>query len=132
MSKVDYKKIYSENMNGLKWDSNQYDVHHIDLNRSNNDFENLVLVPKRLHRKFHFFYNSIKDVDFSNLSCIHSQSSHTLQSLSDFFEVKEEMLQMLLLKNQLTIPSVLGYKDDFDLILSSCKNGIYSKYIRTC
>lgn len=132
MNKVDYKKIYSENMNGLKWDFNQYDIHHIDLDRSNNDFDNLVLVPKRLHRKFHFFYNSIKYVDFSNLSCIHPQDSHTLWSLSNFFEVKEEMLQMLLLKNQLAIPSVLGYEENFDLILSSCKSKIYSKYIRNC
>lgn len=30
-----------------------FDVHHIDFNRSNNDINNLVALPKELHQNYH-------------------------------------------------------------------------------
>lgn len=128
MSNKDYKGIYSIGMNNLVWDSNEYDVHHIDLNHDNNDFDNLVLVPKRLHRKFHFFYTGIKNDSFENLYDLYSQSHYTLKMLSDFFLTKDEMQKMLDLKNQLLIYRP-AEREDFDLILSAYNQELYSKYI---
>lgn len=33
--------------------SNDFEVHHIDLNRKNNEILNLVAIPTKLHRDYH-------------------------------------------------------------------------------
>lgn len=43
-----YKKITNTNHNTKK-----YSIHHIDENRENNDISNLVMLPKKLHLKYH-------------------------------------------------------------------------------
>lgn len=30
-----------------------FDVHHLDENRENNDIDNLLMLPKKLHQKYH-------------------------------------------------------------------------------
>ena len=57
----DYRKYYAQYYN-IEWDSNLFDVHHIDRNRSNNDIRNLVLLPKNLHRELHMVYNELDRV----------------------------------------------------------------------
>lgn len=42
-----YKKYY-----GIEFGAD-YEVHHIDMNHSNNSINNLILLPKELHRKLH-------------------------------------------------------------------------------
>ena len=49
---VDYKKVY-EDAFGIKWDRRLYEVHHLDHNRENNNIDNLLLIPKQLHRQLH-------------------------------------------------------------------------------
>lgn len=46
--RLKYKRYY-----GIDFD-NSYDIHHIDLNHNNNDIKNLLLLPKKLHTKYHF------------------------------------------------------------------------------
>lgn len=58
-----YKQKYERHF-GIKWNTNLYEVHHIDHNRENNDISNLVLLPKSLHQKLHSlngFINAISD-----------------------------------------------------------------------
>lgn len=43
-----YKRYY-----GIDF-GKEYAIHHIDGNRSNNDINNLVLLPTKLHSKYHF------------------------------------------------------------------------------
>ena len=50
----DYISIYKD-ATGIDFDSSNYEVHHIDEDRSNNDIENLVLLPKELHSKYHIW-----------------------------------------------------------------------------
>ena len=57
----DYKKYYAQYYN-IEWDSNLFDVHHIDRNRNNNNIRNLVLLPKGLHRELHKVYNELDRV----------------------------------------------------------------------
>ena len=42
-----FKRYY-----GLEF-SKDYHIHHIDLNHSNNDIDNLMIVPKELHEVYH-------------------------------------------------------------------------------
>lgn len=46
--RLKYKRYY-----GIEFDVS-YAVHHIDEDRENNDISNLVLLPSRLHSKYHF------------------------------------------------------------------------------
>lgn len=48
-----YKRHY-----GIEFDGD-YAIHHIDLNRKNNDISNLLLLPKGLHAKYHIILNAI-------------------------------------------------------------------------
>ena len=50
-SRIDYRKLYKEYYN-IEF-SNLYEIHHIDRNRENNSIENLILLPKELHSKYH-------------------------------------------------------------------------------
>ena len=47
--RLKYKKHYN-----IDFDRN-YDVHHIDFNRENNNISNLLLLPKILHSKYHAY-----------------------------------------------------------------------------
>ncbi len=49
-----YKKHY-----GIDF-SRKYDIHHIDLNHENDDIGNLVLLPKKLHSRYHFLLSSCR------------------------------------------------------------------------
>lgn len=58
MSKnFDYRKFYKEYY-GIDFGS-EYSIHHIDFNRDNNSIHNLILLPKRLHRRYHFVLNAL-------------------------------------------------------------------------
>lgn len=47
----DYRKKYKRYY-GIEFGS-EYAVHHIDFDRSNNNIENLLLLPRGLHNKYH-------------------------------------------------------------------------------
>lgn len=48
---MNYRRLY-EDMTGEKIPKG-YEIHHIDFNKKNNDIDNLVMLPKKLHRKLH-------------------------------------------------------------------------------
>lgn len=52
-----YRKYYQE-ITGIQIDLS-FDIHHIDGNRGNNDINNLVHLPKKLHNDFHKLRNEI-------------------------------------------------------------------------
>ena len=54
--KTDYRKIYKDYY-GIEF-SNEYQIHHLDLDRTNNEIWNLLLLPKKLHQQYHFFLNA--------------------------------------------------------------------------
>lgn len=53
---MDYRRLY-ENHYGITIPP-EYDIHHIDFNMDNNNIENLLLLPKDLHRKLHWVRNT--------------------------------------------------------------------------
>jgi len=50
-TKFNYRKFY-EQKTGKKIPKD-FDIHHIDFNRENNDIMNLVAIPKKLHHNYH-------------------------------------------------------------------------------
>ena len=46
-----YRKFYEKQTN--KKIPKDFDIHHIDFNRENNDIANLVAIPRQLHKKYH-------------------------------------------------------------------------------
>lgn len=63
MSKINYRKIYCSHY-GIADPGPDFDIHHIDCNRENNNVENLILLPQRLHHQYHFAmsaFNSAAD-----------------------------------------------------------------------
>lgn len=52
-----YREKY-ERFYGITFNSD-FDVHHIDFDRTNNDIKNLLLLPKDLHAKYHMILNAI-------------------------------------------------------------------------
>lgn len=55
--KFNYRKYYKEYY-GIDFGS-EYVIHHIDFDRSNNDIRNLILLPKKLHRQYHFILTAL-------------------------------------------------------------------------
>ena len=48
---MNYRKLYEDKF-GIKIPKN-YDIHHIDADRNNNEIENLIMLPSKLHRALH-------------------------------------------------------------------------------
>jgi hypothetical protein len=55
----DYRKLFKEAYN-IDF-SNDFVIHHIDLDHKNNDIKNLMIMPKNLHNKYHFLLKSVEN-----------------------------------------------------------------------
>lgn len=54
-----YRKFY-ENKTGVKTEKG-FDIHHLDFNKSNNNINNLVRIPSKLHKGYHRTIELYKD-----------------------------------------------------------------------
>ena len=50
----DYRNIYAKYYNITI--SDLYDIHHIDRDRKNNKIDNLLLLPRDLHQRYHLVF----------------------------------------------------------------------------
>lgn len=60
-TKVDYRKLYKEHYN-IEFGPDMV-VHHIDFDRTNNSINNLLLLPSRLHAKYHLVLSMLVGID---------------------------------------------------------------------
>lgn len=59
---MNYRKFYEEETGETIPEG--YEIHHIDHDRKNNDIDNLVALPKKLHRRYHYYRNKLlSDLD---------------------------------------------------------------------
>ena len=56
-TKVDYRQLYKDYY-GIEFGRDMV-VHHIDFDRTNNNIDNLLLLPAKLHAKYHFTYSML-------------------------------------------------------------------------
>lgn len=55
---LNYRKIYEQHYN-ITLEKDMV-IHHIDLDRSNNDISNLLMLPRSLHSKYHMCLNALR------------------------------------------------------------------------
>lgn len=68
---MNYRKLY-ESHYGIKIPPG-FEIHHIDFNRNNNEIKNLILLPKRLHRRLHWVRNT---------SCVNLENFFDFQGIA--------------------------------------------------
>lgn len=81
-----YKRYF-----GINFGKN-YVIHHIDGNHSNDDIDNLVLLPSKLHSKYHFQKAIIESQPFPTRICGNGANSQSyyLTCLEEFLETLNE------------------------------------------
>lgn len=87
--RLKYKRYYD-----IDFDDD-YVVHHIDEDRTNNDISNLVLLPKKLHSKYHFQKSIIESQSLVTTitgNGLHGQSYY-LTCLESFMDTLRECNQ---------------------------------------
>ena len=88
---ANYKKILSDALGGVKWDTKEYEVHHINHNREDNRVSNLLLLPKKMHQKYHYLMNMIQYGGY-DLTSKRIDSPYVSSSLAyELVEVREDM-----------------------------------------
>lgn len=130
---TDYRKLYG-NYYHIKWDRKKYEVHHKDRNRENNEIENLVLLPKKLHKEYHRLV-SIIQYDFKSTEDIFNTRSYDIYHANEyqqFFEIKFEIANIYIMSSQFKFlyelrnkEGVLNYED----IIKKYYKKIYDKYV---
>ena len=91
---MNYREKYKQHY-GVEFGP-EYEVHHLDLNHQNDDIENLLLLPRKLHRQYHFalarlpMTDSRLDVDLKIRGILdggQAMNAYILSALSDFVDV---------------------------------------------
>lgn len=77
-----YRKLYSDKYRIVI--HKDLDIHHIDCNRENNDIDNLILLPKKLHQDYHTYFRVVESASL-NWSC----SDYSIEVLRNFCNVME-------------------------------------------
>ena len=80
-----YKRYYDIDF------SSDYDIHHIDFDRTNNEIDNLILLPKMLHQKYHFLINSVSEIKLGEKIDYKYSSSYTIKILKEYVDMLEEL-----------------------------------------
>ena len=67
---VNYKKLY-ESIHGKILVGN--DVHHIDWNRENNNIDNLISIPKKIHKLIHKYWGYVNREELDKVMVFYKQ-----------------------------------------------------------
>ena len=125
-----YKKIY-EDYFGIKWDPKQFEIHHLDMNRENNNISNLVLLPKKLHKEYHrlvslvqYDFKSTKDILLvSNWDIIHAKEYQQL------FELKFDIANLDIFQTQIRMIADKNESMNYSDLLKNHLIQYYKKYV---
>lgn len=118
--KQNYRKLFKEYYQ-IDFDNN-YEVHHINLQHEDNRIENLMLLPKKLHKEYHKALNEIKMIEQSELNLFirgvldggNGYNFFILQTLKNFVTVYDECQKWKDYLDYLKglIPNIHGLKID--------------------
>ena len=125
-----YEKIFKDKT-GIIW-SNEFEIHHLDLNHDNNNFENLVLIPIQLHRIWH---NELKrfnerkeeiikcfDADFKRGEYgTYDEDKYLIElrtfDIFHFIELKTDLLKYVLVRDKLAKDNSFFGNCDYEEVL---------------
>lgn len=85
---MDYRKKYKKHYH-INF-SDKYEIHHIDLNHNNNDINNLLLIPKELHHRYHETLNSI---NFDKITLIKEIRGYTEKGNNNNWYIAEKIFE---------------------------------------
>lgn len=113
---MNYRKIYEEQTNEPIPEN--WEVHHIDLNRENNDIKNLVAMPKEMHIEFH---SKLKKAEVAmkklNIICgldlfsgVNVFARENLHKLNEFIKIYNDCLQYIAYRDSLLLKAGWSYE----------------------
>ena len=101
----DYRQYYKDYY-GIEF-GNEMVVHHIDFDRSNNNIDNLIMIPRELHAKYHWYVSALGgggngvingNMRINGSSCCNAPYlrglAHALDELSNWTSTKHSMDMM--------------------------------------
>lgn len=96
-----YRKFYEKSL-GIKI-PNRFVIHHLDLNHYNNDIDNLLMLPRKLHEEYHRLSSKICDCQLdikisSHMSGFRSQL-YKINLLNTFMNTYTECVKWMDFKN---------------------------------
>ncbi len=80
-----YKQYYGIDFDGY------YAIHHIDFDRTNNDIENLLLLPRGLHTKYHSCLSTCADERHMINGVIGELKKHQLTAMTNLATALKEI-----------------------------------------
>lgn len=99
---MDYRSFYISMTNSII--SNDYEVHHIDSNRDNNDIYNLVALPRKLHKRYHhikaLFDSMVDDVRIYQIF-YNKEKAKYMEILKSFIDVKSSISNYISERNSI-------------------------------
>ena len=105
---------------GINDPGEEYDVHHIDFNRENNDIRNLILLPKKLHHQYHMCVQCLgggggKPIALdAKIGSYGMTSPVVLSSLRRFSDIADEIKKWSDWKERLDFGNWMDSLDDKD------------------
>lgn len=130
-TKCDYKDVLHNFLGGKMWDTKVFCVHHINHDNNDNRAENLLLMPNRMHSRYHYLYSFMQ---YSNLFENELDPNFIWQQerVKEFVDIKVEMCYLL--NGQWEVRNMRQHAmpcveiDGVSMLMDLMKN-IYSKYI---
>lgn len=109
---TNYRRYYSEYY-GVQFDDS-YAIHHIDFDRTNNNIDNLILLPKALHSKYHWYVSALGGAGsgFIDGDMRMSIGAHKFEDLRGLADTFEEVLDWIRVKHQMEMMKYSGLRWD--------------------
>lgn len=102
--RMKYKKFYNVDF------GSELEVHHIDENRDNNDIDNLILLPQKLHNLYHEYIKYANDFDRVGFKNIFFDNSIRQQiNIKGIYELFDTMTSWSTLKDDIKLLRARGY-----------------------
>lgn len=58
---VDYRELYEREVEPI---GREYEIHHINCDHTDNDIDNLVMLPRELHHRWHESYQKVLNLSW--------------------------------------------------------------------
>ena len=117
---MNYVKMYKEKT-GISFNSKDFEVHHINCNRDDCTIENLLLLPKKLHREYHLaLYNFSRSLNmfstdlYSKESPVSMSNDYVANNFKKLIEVQKKCFMWFYYRDALLkiIPDYYGIAND--------------------